>query len=127
MNKALQICGVLALLVVSGVAMSGQPARAAQFTGAYLLELCEFNAQKTEHIKGGHAICQSYIAGIIDTHNMMKTFSRDLPSAEFCVPKDASLNELHAVVLDYLRINRQHDSFIATPAVVTALFQAYPC
>ena len=103
------------------------PSYAARFTGAYLLELCEKNDADQEIVLGGHAICQSYIAGIIDTHNMMKSFSADLPSAEFCVPQDASLNEIHGIVLNYLRNNGQHDHFIAVPAVVTALFQTYPC
>lgn len=119
----------LALLTMSYCVMMAManPSHAARFTGAYLLELCEKGEAGQEIVPGGHAICQSYIAGIIDTHNMMKSFSPDLPSAEFCVPQDASLNEIHGIILNYLRNNGQHDNFIAVPAVVTALFQTYPC
>ena len=102
-------------------------ADAARFTGSYLLQICEKNQDDHELVMGGHATCQSYIAGIIDMHNMMKTISNDFPSADFCVPHDASMNELHNIVLDYLRSNEQHDDFIAAPAVITALFQAFPC
>ena len=106
----------------------GQSAQAARFTGAYLLELCEKDQNGKELVKGGHAICQSYIAGIIDTHNMMRSLSRgDLPSAEFCIPPGTTLNTLHDVILGYLRNNDQHDNFIASPALVTAFFQKYPC
>ena len=118
----------LSLFTLCAFAAMAESAQAARFTGAYLLELCEKDQNGKERVKGGHAICQSYIAGIIDTHNMMRSLSRrDLPSAEFCVPSESTLNELHNVVLEYLRSNDQHDNFIAVPAVVTAFFQQYPC
>lgn len=104
-----------------------QTSHAARFTGAYLLQVCEKNEKREEIINGGHAVCQSYIAGIIDMHNAMRSLSDDLPSADFCVPPDVSLNHLHGIVLEYLRHNSQHDQYIASLAVVTALYEIYPC
>ena len=104
-----------------------QEGKAARFTGSYLLQLCEKNDRGGEKVPKGHAICQSYIAGILDLHNMMKTISRDFPNADVCVPANVSLNSIHNTVLEYLRKNAQHDQFTAAPAVVTALYQAYPC
>lgn len=121
------LLAILPILFLMTSLINVDEAHAARFTGAYLLQLCEKDNGGREKITGGHAVCQSYIAGIVDTHNMMRSISNDFPSADFCVPHDATLNELHNVVLDYLRSNHQHDNFIAAPAVVTALFQVYPC
>ena len=100
---------------------------AARFTGSYLLQMCEKDMTGSEIVQGGHAVCQSYIAGVIDSHNMMRSFGRDFPSVEFCVPQSTTMNELHIIVLEFLRANEQHDDYIATPAVVTALYNIYPC
>lgn len=102
-------------------------AGAARFTGSYLLQMCEQDGQGREIVQSGHAVCQSYIAGVIDSHNMMRSFGNDFPSVEFCVPQNVTMNQLHEIVLQFLRQNEHHDDYIATPAVVTALYETYPC
>ena len=104
-----------------------QNAEASRFSGGYLLKVCEIGENNREEIPGGHAVCQSYIAGVIDSNNVMRSLALDGPSIDFCIPQTVSLNELHRVVLEYLRNNVQHDAFVASPAVATALMQAYPC
>lgn len=120
--KRLFIAAFLAMLIV----FPGK-SEAARFTGSYLLQMCERDPNGAEVIQGGHAVCQSYIAGVIDSHNMMRSFGRDFPSVEFCVPQSTTMNELHSIVLEFLRANEQHDDYIATPAVVTALYDIFPC
>ncbi len=99
------------------------PAHAARFTGSYLLEVCDIGTDKRERVKGGHAVCQSYIAGVIDMMNFMESFEED----QLCIPPETTLNELHMIVLQYLRDNVQHDDFIASPAVATSLLEYYRC
>ena len=98
----------------------------ARFSGAYLLKLCETSPQGKELIAGGHAACQAYISGVIDYHNVLQAL-RLSPAMPICVPEETSISQLHQHVLNYLRANKQHDSFVAAPAVTTALYQVYPC
>jgi hypothetical protein len=101
-------------------------ANATRFSGAYLLHLCEIDAKGKETVTGGHAACQSYIAGVLDYHNVLQ--SLDLaPKIDICVPGTTSLRDLQLIVLKYLRSHGEHDAFIAAPAVTMAIYQAYPC
>jgi hypothetical protein len=115
---------LLLLAALSSVA-AARPAQAAKFSGAYLLQLCELKDGK-EVVKGGSAACQSYISGILDYHLVLQSL-KIAPKLDVCVPPDVSLNQLHAIVLNYLRANPQHDGFIAAPAVLLAIYQVYPC
>ena len=102
------------------------PAHATRFSGAYLLHLCEIDAKGKETVTGGHAACQSYIAGVLDYHNVLQ--SLDLaPKIDICVPSTASLRDLQLIVLKYLRSHGEHDAFVAAPAVTMAIYQVYPC
>ena len=101
-------------------------ADAARFSGKYLLGICDIDSDGKESIKGGHAACQAYIAGVLDYHAVLQSV-KIAPKLDICVPEGVSLNQLHAIVLKYLKQNPQHDGFIAAPAVTTALYQAYPC
>ena len=96
------------------------------FSGAYLMRICESNADGSEVIEGSHTACQSYIAGIIDYHKLLRTLGT-APSIDFCVPNTAKLNDLQSIVWRYLDKNAHHDAFNAAPAVTMALFSAYPC
>lgn len=116
---------VLVLFLALGLAWS-LPVRAAEFSGRYLMHVCSMDKAGREIVPGGHTACQSYIAGILDYHNLIKSL-KTAPGIDFCVPKDESLATLHKVVLLYLQKNGQHDGFIASPAVALALSQAYPC
>ena len=90
------------------------------------MKLCESNADGSEVIQGSHTACQSYIAGIVDYHKLLRTLGTS-PSIDFCVPNTAKLNDLQSIVWNYLESNAHHDAFNAAPAVNIALFSYYPC
>ena len=98
----------------------------ALFSGAYLLQLCKRDAAGKEVVTGGSSACQSYISGIIDYHNLLRSLGTP-PGIDFCVPPSVKLNDLQTKVWSYLDKNAQHDVFIAAPAVALALFEYYPC
>ena len=127
-NKAAQrsLCLVLTAALIAVLSAAPRPAAAAKFSGAYLLQLCEKKADGREQIRGGHAACQSYISGVLDYHAVLQSL-KIAPRLDICVPSSVSLNDLHEIVLGYLRTNPQHDGFIAAPAVTMALFEVYPC
>ena len=102
-------------------------AQAAQFSGEYLLKICTIDKDGNEVVKGGKSACQSYISGVIDYHNMLRAM--DLTSnMNFCIPSDATLNDIQIRVLTYLHKNKKmHRKFVAAPAVAMALFSFYPC
>jgi hypothetical protein len=106
------------------------PARAqktgALISGAYLLELCKRDKAGDELVTGGHTACQSYIAGLVDYHNLLRSLGTS-PSVDLCVPNTVSLNDLQDIVWKYLEQNAYHDAFIAAPAVTLALFEVFPC
>lgn len=101
-------------------------AHAARFSGAYLYQLCQMDQDGKEVLKGGHTACQSYISGVIDYHDMLQSM-KIAPKLDICVPENTSSAKLHAVVLQYLAKNNMHDQFTAAPAVLMALYQAFPC
>jgi hypothetical protein len=115
--------GILAALLLLWTV----PAQAARFSGDYLLQMCLSDKNGKELVPGGHVACQSYIAGVLDYHNLIRSLGTS-PSVEFCVPESAGLNQLQKDVASYLYKNKsQHGAFIAAPAVALALFNAYPC
>lgn len=102
-------------------------ANAARFTGNYLLEMCAVDKDGKELVQGGHALCQAYIAGLLDYHNLIRSMGA-APSVDFCVPDAAPLNKLQNDVAAYLYKNKnEHGSFVASPGVALALYGAYPC
>jgi hypothetical protein len=115
--------GILAALLLLWTV----PTQAARFSGDYLLQMCLSDKNGKELVPGGHVACQSYIAGVLDYHNLIRSLGTS-PSVEFCVPESAGLNQLQKDVASYLYKNKsQHGAFIAAPAVALALFNAYPC
>lgn len=107
--------------------MCASPAQAARFSGDYLLQMCLSDKDGKELVPGGHVACQSYIAGVLDYHNLIRSLGTS-PSVEFCVPESAGLNQLQKDVAAYLYKNKsQHGAFVAAPAVALALYNAYPC
>jgi len=119
-------------LALSAILFPHSPAKAQQkdtpafFSGAYLLKLCELDKKGKETVKGGRAACQTYIAGIIDYHKLLRSLDTS-PSIDFCVPNTVKLNDLQTLVWTYLSANPQHDAFNAAPAVSLALYSAYAC
>ncbi len=79
-----------------------------------------------EVVKGGHNACQSYIAGVLDYHNVLQSLNI-APKIDICVPGGVAMGELQAIVLRYLRAHGEHDAYIAAPAVTMAIYQIYPC
>ncbi len=98
----------------------------ALISGAYLLELCKRDASGEEQAPGAHIACQSYIAGLVDYHNLLRSLGT-APGIDLCVPPTVQLKDLQDVVYKYLNDNSQHDAFIAAPAVTLALYEYYPC
>lgn len=123
MRRLLPLGGFLFVL---GVVL-GAPAQAStQFSGAYLLHVCEMDAKGNEVIKGGHTACQAYITGVIDYHRILQSMKL-APKIDVCVPTATPVAQIHRAVLSYLRKHKEHDAFIAAPAVTMALYKAFPC
>ena len=97
-----------------------------QFSGAYLLHVCEMDAKGKEVVKGGHTACQAYITGVIDYHRILQSMKL-APKIDICVPTQTPVAQVHRVVLAYLRKHKENDAFIAAPAVTMALYKAFPC
>lgn len=70
--------------------------------------------------------CQSYIGGIIDYHNLIKSLGA-APSVDFCIPPQATMSHITQAVTRYLIGHSEHQDFIAAPGVAMALYNAYPC
>ncbi|MGB4058246.1 MAG: Rap1a/Tai family immunity protein [Alphaproteobacteria bacterium] len=103
------------------------PAHAARFSGEYLLNVCSSDQNGRELVPGGHIACQSYISGVMDYHNLIRSLGT-APSVDFCVPENESLNVIQSKVAMYLFQNKKiHGAFIASPAVTLALYNYYPC
>ena len=119
-------CLLFFLLAIILVPLSANNAQSARFTGAYLLDVCEMDENGNETVQGGHATCQSYISGVVDYHNVLQAL-RLAPKVDICVPQSKTMNDIHKVVLNFLRKHPEHDAFIAAPAVTMALFDVYPC
>ncbi|MCM2344335.1 MAG: hypothetical protein NDJ24_07220 [Alphaproteobacteria bacterium] len=97
-----------------------------QFSGAYLLHVCEMDGAGKEKVKGGHTACQSYISGVIDYHRILQSMKL-APKIDICVPTKTPITDVHRTVLAYLRKHKENDAFIAAPAVTMALYKSYPC
>jgi hypothetical protein len=115
------------LLCVLVMLLSPVRGHAAEFSGSYLLYVCGSDAKGKELTPGGHITCQSYIAGVVDYHNLIHSLGTS-PSVDFCVPENASLEMLQEIVVRYIAQNKEaHGPFVASPAVALALFEAFPC
>ena len=117
---------VLLLCSISLPAVAQKQETGALISGAYLLELCKRDESGEEQAPGAHIACQSYIAGLVDYHNLLRSL-KVAPAIDLCVPPTTKLKDLQDIVYKYLNTNAQHDAFIAAPAVMLALFEYYPC
>lgn len=106
---------------------NAERAEATRFSGAYLLHVCSMSADGQEIVRGGHNACQSYISGIVDYYNLMKSLGV-MPGMGFCIPNNEPLPRLQRIVVAYISKNKvQHYNFTAAPAVIMALNNSYPC
>lgn len=92
----------------------------ALMTGRTLSLLC--NSAKAED----QFACQSYIAGVIDYHRLIKSLGT-APSVDFCLPKELKMEQIKMMVTQYVVTHTEHQDFIAAPAVAMSLFNKYPC
>jgi hypothetical protein len=100
---------------------------AAQFSADYLMQICASTADGKELTKGGHAACQSYISGVLDYHQLIRSLGT-APSVDFCVPEGTSLRMIQDKIASYLLGNKhEQGAFIAAPGVALGLYKAYPC
>ena len=121
----MRLSGLVFVIVVLCLGVS--PARAAQFSGEYLLKVCASDEKGREITPGGHIACQGYIAGILDYHNLIRSLDT-APSVNFCVPEEVTLYDLQHQVMSYILRNRkEHEKFIAAPGVALALYELFPC
>lgn len=103
------------------------PANAAQFSADYLMQICSSTVEGKELTKGGHAACQSYISGVLDYHQLIRSLGT-APSVDFCVPEGTPLRVIQDKIAAYLLSNKhEQGAFIAAPGVALGLYQAYPC
>ncbi|MBL4805547.1 MAG: hypothetical protein JKY71_11870 [Alphaproteobacteria bacterium] len=116
---------MLATLMASSGAFAQE--RTARYSADYLLQVCSFDENGQEVIKGGHIACQGYIAGVMDYHNLISSLGT-APSVDFCVPADTPLRQVHMNIYKYLKENRHEQGpFNAAPGVALGLYKAYPC
>jgi len=116
---------VFSFILILPVKLSAQET-GSFMSGAYLMKLCEMDGAGAEKIQGAHTACQSYIAGIIDYHKLLKSLGAP-PSIDLCVPNTTKLFDLQKIVWVYLEKSAHHDAFNAAPAVSLALYEYYPC
>jgi hypothetical protein len=111
------------LMVLLASPMTAKPAWAldgALMKGKSLEVLC--NSKKTDDLFS----CQSYIAGIIDYQDLLKSLG-SAPTVDFCIPRPTTMAQIKQVVLQYIAAHSEHQDFIAAPGVAMALYNAYPC
>ncbi|MGB0719339.1 MAG: Rap1a/Tai family immunity protein [Bdellovibrionales bacterium] len=117
------IASLALAMTITGLA----PAQAARFTGQYFLYMCGSDENGKELALGGHIACQAYISGILDYHTTMQSMG-GTTSVDFCVPDDEDLNAIQGKLQSYVFKNRkQHNAFIAAPAVMLGLHHYYDC
>ncbi|MEM6811550.1 MAG: Rap1a/Tai family immunity protein [Pseudomonadota bacterium] len=111
---------------IQPVVVQAQAESPAFVSGAYLYRLCGTVENGKEIVEGAHNTCQSYIAGVIDYHKLLRSLNNP-PPTEFCVPNTTKLNDLQNIVFRYLDANNHNDPFNAATGVALALSQAFPC
>lgn len=122
MIKATQSLIGLAVLFFLCMAQT-QPAQAvvgAMMTGKTLALLC--TSKKQEDQIG----CQSYIAGVVDYHNLLRSLGT-APTVNYCLPDALTMAQIRQIVTRYIMTRTEHQDFIASPAVAMALYNVYPC
>jgi len=99
----------------------------AENTGSYsfmtarqLLQACE----STEPFHYGS--CLNYIAGTIDTFNMLMNLGA-VPGDAYCLPGDTTQTRVRFVTVAYLKSNPELQGYVAADQVVRALNEAFPC
>lgn len=113
-------------ILASALCLSAVPAQAAITIGS-LTQLCGFDASGKEFAPGAHAGCQSYIAGIVDYHELFKTVGKTTANIDFCLPPTLTYTDIQRIVLEYLQSHSQFKESPAASAVVIALHNEFSC
>ena len=92
----------------------------ALMTGKSLLSLCT-SAENADQFA-----CQSYIAGIIDYHRLVRSLGT-APTVDFCIPENVKMADMRDKIVAYLLGHSEHHDFIAAPGVSLGLYKAFPC
>ncbi len=92
----------------------------ALMTGKTLYLLCTSNKADDQFA------CQSYIAGVIDYHRLLRGLG-SAPTVDFCLPQAIDMTQIKQIVSGYLGSRTEHRDFVAAPAVAMSLYGVYPC
>lgn len=114
------------LVLGASLCLAALPAQAGITIGA-LSQLCGFDASGKELAVGAHAGCQSYIAGIVDYHDLFKSVGKTSAAVDFCLPPTLTYSDIQRVVLEYLQSHSQYANSPAASAVVVALHKEFSC
>jgi Rap1a immunity proteins len=122
MQKATQPLIAVTMLFFLGIASAStaNAAVGALMTGKTLALLCTSTVDKDQ------AACQSYIAGVVDYHNLLRSLGT-APTVNYCLPDSLTMAQTKNIVTRYIMSRAEHQDFIAAPAVAMALYNAYPC
>jgi len=115
---------VLIFILVMLIAVPAEAQRTSYMRSIDLLSMCRNQGENAK--VNLPMFCETYIAGVIDMHNMMRSMDFTTP-VTFCIPAQYSIQQVSEIVLNDLASSPQHDHFIAAPAVTLALFKAFPC
>lgn len=123
LDTLLAMTRMVALGFICVLVMGVTPAKAVEgalMTGKTLALLC--NSAKEED----QFSCQSYIAGVIDYHRLLKSLGA-APSVDFCIPRETKMIQIKSTIVQYMIKHTEHQDFIAAPGVAMSLFNAWPC
>jgi hypothetical protein len=112
--------GLAALMFCLTLAGAPHPSAAMYVSGSDLVRDCLSGQDRDVRA------CVHYVAGVIDYHTAMQAVGT-APTLPFCIPASIGMPEAAFVVLTYLRLNPQHEGFVAAMAVPLALNKAFPC
>jgi hypothetical protein len=108
---------LLVIIVLAGLSLLRLIARAADkpkletgalMTGKTLYLFC--TSRKAED----QFTCQSYIAGVIDYHRLLRGLGT-APTVDFCLPPAIDMAQIKKIVAAYLASRTEHRDFVAAP------------
>lgn len=114
------------LLLASILVAFAAPAHAGITIGS-LTQLCSYGPNGKETAPGAHASCQSYLAGVIDYHELFKSVNAAGAKVDFCLPSALTYSDLQRIILEYLQRNATHADSPAAAAVLLGLRDEFPC
>lgn len=111
---------LLLCAALSGYAPQASAVEGALMTGKALSLLCTSTKEEDRFS------CQNYLAGVIDYHRLLKSLGT-APAVDFCMKPDTRMDQIAAIATRYIMQHKEHQDFIAAPAVVMSLHRHFPC